>query len=290
MMNDQAHTLRRLISQAARPHQRAARLIAVAGGKGGVGTTTIAYLIAESLTLAGERVVLVDANPVGGHVAACCGIVPSASVTDVWHKQTPVKEVLQPGPQGMLVLPATWTERPDAPITPEKAHRFVNELSGLDQVSNWIIVDVGCQANVRSWNELLAAADEICMVTRPDPASVMDAYAVIKHCTRHEIRHSLTVIVNYARNISQATDVHRRMARSCRRFLGIDLLWAGWVAADPNLECLDQTSRLPQDHPTVVALRAIAADLQRRQQTVSAPSGRPTPDHDAAAPGIAKRD
>ncbi len=283
MMNDQAQMLRRLISQAASARQREARLIAVAGGKGGVGTTTIAFLLAESLTLAGERVVLIDANPVGGHVAACCGIVPSASVTDVWHKQIPVRDVLQPGPHGMLVLPATWTERPDTPISAEKASRFLGELCDLDSLSDWMVVDVGCQANARSWHELLSAADEICMVTRPDPASVMDAYATIKHCTRYEIRRPITVIVNHARNISQATDVHCRMTRSCRRFLGIDLLWAGWIAADPHLDSLDQTSRLASDNPTVMALRVIAKDMQRRLQATTAASDQSTT-HDDDAP------
>ena len=49
-------------------------LLAVAGGKGGVGTTTVALGLARALARTGKRIMLVDADARGGDAAMLCGI------------------------------------------------------------------------------------------------------------------------------------------------------------------------------------------------------------------------
>ena len=75
-MHDQADELRELVRRAALENSWVStavpRLIVVSGGKGGVGTTTVAVNLAVALAAQGHRTVLVDANLNRGGVGRLC--------------------------------------------------------------------------------------------------------------------------------------------------------------------------------------------------------------------------
>src|SRR5690242_7407599 len=104
-MHDQADELRQLVLQAARrgslPMAPAPKLVVVAGGKGGVGTTTAAVQLGLSLARLGTRPVLVDADLRGGDMATLCGLDAHESVADVLAGRLTVHEVMQRGPLGV---------------------------------------------------------------------------------------------------------------------------------------------------------------------------------------------
>ena len=59
-----------------RPRNPGARLLAVGGGKGGVGKTFIAANLATALARLGKRVVIVDADLEGPNLHTCLGMPP----------------------------------------------------------------------------------------------------------------------------------------------------------------------------------------------------------------------
>ena len=85
---------------AARP-----RRIVVFGGKGGVGTTTIAVNLAVALAQQGQRSLLCDAA--GGDVALQCRLSRGTRWPTCWPETATLAQVLQPGPAGVQVLPGT---------------------------------------------------------------------------------------------------------------------------------------------------------------------------------------
>ena len=100
-MHDQANELRNLVLRARASLQCAVpppRLIVLTGGKGGVGTTTVAINVAVSLGQLGKRVVLVDADLRRGDVAAMCGLKEDYNVADVMSARRTVHEVLHAVP------------------------------------------------------------------------------------------------------------------------------------------------------------------------------------------------
>ena len=83
-MSDQATDLRALVRQVATAHAPVAarpRRIVVFGGKGGVGTTTIAVNLAVALAQQTECSLLCDVA--GGDVALQCRLEPRHSLADV---------------------------------------------------------------------------------------------------------------------------------------------------------------------------------------------------------------
>ena len=83
-------------------------LVVVAGGKGGVGATTIAVNLAVALARQGRRAVFVDADLDHGGNSRLAQHPERGSVLDVLAGRRSVHEVLERGPLGMQVLSGAW--------------------------------------------------------------------------------------------------------------------------------------------------------------------------------------
>jgi flagellar biosynthesis protein FlhG len=237
-MYDQANHLRKLVlagaDDARPPATNAPRLIAVSGGKGGVGATTLAVNLATALARDGRRTLLVDADLEGADVAALCRVEDGYTVADVLSDRRTVHEALQRGPAGVQVLPGAWAPGRLANFSLAAQERLVRQLRGLGGHADFVILDVGSGLSpaVRSfWR----SADCVVLATTPELVSVMDAYASIK--VHLEGRESCGVysLVNFTGDSAIAADVHSRLARACQRFLGVSVAAAGHVPDDPHV-------------------------------------------------------
>jgi hypothetical protein len=131
-MHDQANDLRRLVRQAISTRNDASagrpKLIVVSGGKGGVGTSTIAVNLAIALVQRGSRTVLVDADTHGADARILCQLDELYTVADVLSARRTVRESLQPGPAGLQVLPGAWGEGDISECSPRAQERLVGQL------------------------------------------------------------------------------------------------------------------------------------------------------------------
>ncbi|MFO0898315.1 MAG: P-loop NTPase [Pirellulales bacterium] len=236
-MHDQADELRQLVLQAARrgtlPLAPAPKLLVVAGGKGGVGTTTVAVQIGLSLARLGCRPVLVDADLRGGDMAALCGLDAHESVADVLAGRLTVHEVMQRGPAGVQVVPGAWGRDSERLASPAAQRRLMAELQDLGRYAEVVIVDAGNgigEVSHRFWQE----AQLVLLVTTPDANAIMDAYACVKVLGERATARVFT-LVNAAGSPDEAQQVHLRLEQACRRFLGREVSALGAVPRDPAL-------------------------------------------------------
>lgn len=231
-MSDQATHLRQLVLEGAaqrdEPHAPAPRLLVLLGGKGGVGATTLAVNLAVALTQQGQRSVLVDANFAGPDIAALCRLDESSDISTVLSGQRCVHEVLQRGVAGTRIVPGAWG-RADAMVTAPALARLIDQLTSLGSRADWIVVDAGSGATPVA-GQFWQAADHLMLVTTPDVAAVMGSYATLKALWQPSAGALVSVVVNQADSAAEAADVQQRVGNACRRFLGFDPLYAGWVA------------------------------------------------------------
>ncbi len=200
----------------------------VSGGKGGVGTTTIAANLAVALARLGRRAVFVDADlDHGGH--SNLGQHPErGSVVDVLAGRRTVHEVLERGPCGVQVLSGAWASGESGDVSAAAQQRFVAELKSLTPHAEIVVVDAGSSRNHfarRFWH----AADVVLVVTRTDSVSIMDTYAAIKMLLAGDASVPIHTVVNMACDAAVAADVQSRIAAACRRFLGLRCSAAGHV-------------------------------------------------------------
>ena len=237
-MHDQANDLRRLVRDCATQPAPASRprfaLAVISGGKGGVGTTTVAVNLAVEMAHGGFRTTLVDADPNGGDVAAWCGLEERYTLADVLAGRRTVREVLQPGPGGIDVLPGVWGSQRLSDSPESAAQRLLEGLYGLGAKTDLIVLDAGNTPN-HMMRRFWQAADLNLVVTTGETPAILDTYAAIKVLCGDEKVRPIHVLVNQADSAAAADDVHHRLAQACRRFLGIELFHAGRLPHDRSI-------------------------------------------------------
>lgn len=236
-MFDQANDLRELVRKCAVPRISATprpRRIVVFGGKGGVGTTTLAVNLAVELSRQGVRTVLVDAA--GGDAAILCGVEPKYTVADALSGEQSVARTLQPAPGGLSILPGTRQLGRMSEDVLAAWDRFLAQLGELGSLSDLIVVDAGCRPD-RIARRLWQTADRLLLVTTPETAAIMDTYASIKVLAEPGQTPPMHLLVNAAPSLDVADEVYRRLAQACRRFQGIALINAGDVPTDRDVAC-----------------------------------------------------
>jgi len=261
-MHDQANELRKLVSHApaaADPLRPGARLLVVAGGKGGVGTTTVAVNLAVELARSRQRTVLVDADSDGGDVAVFCGLEDRHTIADVIAGRRSVQEALQQGPGGVRILPGAWAIDHLAEL-PESTHaRLVRDLEELTDEADVIVADAGNGRDAFA-RRLWQAAGQIVVVTSTELASVMDAYSSIKVLGKDIDAAPIHVLVNMAGGPLSAGNAQGRLRRACSRFLGIRLGGLGYVSQDAQIPTFTS-----QQRPLVLAAPTCRSARQIRR-------------------------
>jgi flagellar biosynthesis protein FlhG len=266
-MPDQADILRHLVADAFRGQSSLAApappMIAVAGAKGGVGTTCVAITLAESLARQGQRVVLVDVDSQSANVAALCGVTERYTTGDVLSGRREIHEVLQSAPGGLQIAAGAWGTGDHQEIAPAAQRRLIDQLRRLGNFADVIVLDVGCSHGLAAL-EYWRCAECVLLVTTPDPIAVMDAYAAVKIATTHDVATDIELVVNQTENGAQGTNVHERIDLSCQRFLGVHVAFAGDVPFDPRLTQAAREQNLlalpPETSPAAQALEFFAAE------------------------------
>lgn len=263
-MRDQADELRSIVLKSARPWTAATgpapRLVALAGGKGGVGTTTLSLNLAVALAQQGQRVILIDADLERADIATLCHMKERYSIADVLSARRDIHEVLEPGPAGIQVLPGSWGEAQSAHCSPFILERFVQSLKSLGPHAEILVADLGSRIG-QIESQLWRAADEVLLVTTPDTVSVMDAYATIKTVVSgHALFPPIRTIVNQSVDEKASAEVQRRIVYSCQRFLGLTPVTGGIVRIDGKLaDAAQHGTPLILQCPTCPAARDIEA-------------------------------
>lgn len=228
---------------------RAAPIIAVASGKGGVGKTNVSVNLAIALAQRGLRVTLLDADLGVANADLLCGINPAARVEQALAKRDcGLEDFAVDAPGGFRLVPGTVGISRAADLGLADRQRLVQGLIRLGQTNDVLIVDTG--AGVGSMvTTFVAAADLALVVVTPEPTSIADAYALIK-CVRtmsptvvssKNIRPAaieatnIRLVINQAASEQEAGDVLTRISGVCERFLRCRIGLAGVIAQDPRL-------------------------------------------------------
>jgi flagellar biosynthesis protein FlhG len=217
------------------PEPGGLRTVAVTSGKGGVGKTSVVVNLAVACARLGARVTLLDADYGLGNVDIYLGLNSENTLEGLLRGRQDLGAVLRDGPEGVRILPASTGAQDLTCLTHEQQQRLSSGLRGLAASTDLLLVDTatGISDNVVAW---LEAADEVLLVTSPDPAAIVDAYAVVKLLARMDAGKELSLLVNKVRNRHEAVAVHDGLRVAVREFLDRELDFFGHVLRDGLLE------------------------------------------------------
>jgi MinD-like ATPase involved in chromosome partitioning or flagellar assembly len=99
------------------------------------------------------------------------------------------------------------------------------------------LLTLDCPTHVSVAENVSQQADELLLVTTPEPPAMMDAYALLKAVTASRAGSigQVRLIVNMVGHRRDAEHVHARMADVARKFLGIRVGLLGYVFCDGHV-------------------------------------------------------
>ncbi|HMG54406.1 MAG TPA: P-loop NTPase [Kofleriaceae bacterium] len=233
-MTDQAATLRVIqgdrSARSTSPVPR--RAIAVSGGKGGVGKTTIALNLAIAYSQLGARTLMVDTDLGMADLNLLLGVAPEKSMLDALSG-TPVDEVLVSA-HGIQLLPALNGSYLLSTIGPAAQRRVLDLVNSLSERFDCLVVDIAAGIGQAQTTFAGATSDAI-VVVNPEPLSMADAYACLKTlATQQDVRHAF-VLPNRVTSRAQANELTARLGALVARFLELEITALPPIPADPQV-------------------------------------------------------
>lgn len=243
--------------------QKIARTLTITSGKGGVGKTNIVANLAIALGQANRRVIILDADLGMANIDVVFGIRPKRNLTDVINGTYSLDEILIPGPCGLQIIAGGSGISELAHLAPETSRRLFEQLRFLEDKADYLLIDTGAGIN-QTVISFCLAADQIVVVTNPEPTALADAYGIIKVISQARAGSHVSVLVNRAESPEEAAFIQERLESVAREFLKFPVHRLGYLPNDPNmyLAVRQQTPLLlfsPMS-PAAVSLRGIVGE------------------------------
>ena len=159
--------------------RRARRIVAVGGGKGGIGKSLVSANLGIALARAGHRVTLVDVDLGGANLHTCLGInQPQGTLSDVVTKGTRIETLAAPtGIENLSIVSGAMDALDAANPRAQARARLVEQLQTLD--TDYLVLDLGAGTSLHTIDFFLLA-DHGVLVLLPEPTSVENAYRFLK--------------------------------------------------------------------------------------------------------------
>jgi flagellar biosynthesis protein FlhG len=233
--------------------------LAITSGKGGVGKTMVTVNLACHFARKGLKVLVIDADLGLANIDVVLGLTPEYTIQDVLDGDMSLDEVAITGPHGITILPAASGVAELSHLSEEQRLSLLNHIDHWNTEFDVVLVDTGAgiTPNVRYF---ALSVEQILIVATPDPASITDAYAVIKVMFQnHRISH-FDLVVNQVKSKREAIEVYKTIQRVADKFLNIGLTFTGYVPSDPLLvQAVRQQSPVLMTYPSSPSAHALAA-------------------------------
>jgi flagellar biosynthesis protein FlhG len=145
---------------------------------------------------------------------------------------------------------------------------LLDQVNDLNDRYDFMLIDTasGIDDNVLY---LSSAAQEILVVVTPEPASLTDAYALIKVLHKKLNEQRFSIVANMVQDESEALAIYRRLSDVANRFLCVSLDYKGFIPADANLRIATKSQqlvlRVMPRCPSSYAIQMLSEKLNRSE-------------------------
>ncbi len=214
--------------------QHAVRVLAVSGGKGGIGKTNVSVNLAIALAKAQKKVMLLDADLGLANVDVLLGMKPKKNLEHVIKGECSLHDVILNGPHDIKIIPASSGTQIMAQLTPLEHAGLINAFSDLSEELDVLLIDVAAGIS-DSVVTFCCAAQEIIMVVCNEPTSITDAYASIKLLSSHYKINRFFILANMVSSEDEGKRLFTKLLKTTDRFLDVNLDFLGAIPYDENL-------------------------------------------------------
>lgn len=236
---DQAKTLRDLNPQPdsvsfQQEGNQSTSVYSITSGKGGVGKTAVVANLAYALASRGKRVLILDADLGLANIDVVFGLTPEYNLNHFFSGEKELHDIIIDGPLSLKILPAGSGLQNFTRLSSHHKIRLLNALDSMDDRFDFVLIDTeaGISENVTYFN---TAAQEIIVVTTPEPTAITDAYALMKLLSTQYHEKKFNLVVNQIRTEEDALDVYRKLTMVSNRYLDISIDYLGSIPEDRQM-------------------------------------------------------
>lgn len=257
-MIDQASGLRKM------QDSQQVKVIAVSGGKGGVGKTNVSLNTAISLAQLGKRVLVLDADLGLANVDVMLGLRVQRNLSHVLSGECELDDIIIKGPAGMNIIPATSGTQSMVDLTSSEHAGLIRAFSDMQTKFDILIVDTaaGISDMVLSF---CRASQDVLLVVCDEPTSITDCYALMKLLSRDHGLFKFKVVANMVRSEKEGQQLFAKLSKVSDRFLDVALELVAVIPFDENIR---KSVRKQQaiveaypDSPASIGFKSLAKSL-----------------------------
>ncbi|GGA98579.1 MinD/ParA family protein [Agarivorans gilvus] len=238
------------------------KVIAVTGGKGGVGKTNVTLNMGIAMAAQGKRVMVLDADLGLANVDVLLGLRVTKNLSHVLSGECTLDEVLVEGPNGVLIAPATSGTQSMVELSPAEHVGLIRAFSSMKTPIDVLLVDTaaGISDMVLSFAK---ASQDILVVVCDEPTSITDAYALIKLLSNQHGVYKFKVVANMVRSLREGQELFAKLTRVTDRFLDATLELVSCIPYDNNVRLAVRKQRVVVEaypkSPASLAFRSLAS-------------------------------
>ncbi|PNV75740.1 MinD/ParA family protein [Leptospira inadai] len=210
------------------------KIIAIASGKGGVGKSTISVNLAISMAKAGQRVLVFDGDLGLANVNVILGIIPKYNLYHVVKGHKSLKDIIIQAPEGVDIIAGASGYSQLANLNDTQRNNLIKGFADLESY-DYMIIDTGAgiSSNVIG---LTLPADDVIVVTTPEPTAIIDSYGLIKAIVSQSRDKNLKMVVNRVRSAIEGKKVADRVIDISGQFLEVRVENLGFIFQDDEVE------------------------------------------------------
>ena len=263
-MKTQADKLRKMMGIDDVKQSKKTRFIILTSGKGGVGKSTISANIAHLFSKYGLKVGLFDADIGLANLDIMFNKKVNKNLLHVLKGEAEINDIVIPINDNLWLIPGASGEEifkyADADLF-ARVMQGCNILNDLDL----FIIDTGAGISERI-QMFMRSADDLLVITMPDPSAITDAYATIKIASKN-IK-NIGIILNQVSSRKEAMSVFEKIKKVATLNLdpSLTLEYIGKMNIDPNIaKSVKQRLLFAKEFPS----SASSKDLERIAKQIS---------------------
>ncbi len=252
------------------------KILAVTSGKGGVGKTNVVANLSVCLSELGKKVVVLDADFGLANLDVLLGLTPRYHLGHVLYGNKSLTEIMVQGPQGIRIIPASSGLQRMSELTLAQRNHLVESFANLDADMDYLIIDTAAGIS-RNVIHFLLSAQEVIVVSAPEPTAIVDAYAVIKIILVEDHKKDIRVLINSVERAEDAQEVFCQINSVVKRFLNREVDYLGHIERDSHVpQAVRSQMLVTHRFPNAAASRSfrnLARRIVQQESAAQPPEG-----------------
>jgi flagellar biosynthesis protein FlhG len=196
------------------------------------------------------------------NVDVVLGTVSKYHLMHLLQPEITLNDVIMHGPYGVDYISGGSAIERAVEFTQAERQVLLEKLSACGELADVILIDTGAGLG-QNVIEFILAADEVVLVTTPEPTALTDAYAVMKAYNTHAQVKNMKLVVNRIYDEREGQDVTAKLRRTAERFLSMRLPSLGYIYEDRNvMNAVKKQAPLLAVYPNTLAARCVHAVAQ----------------------------